>query len=122
MSESRGPAAAQRRVERRHRAERRFRLYGVTAIGAALLALALLLGSVVAQSLPAFFEHRVRLLLDFDPAVLEADDHGASGLADANYGAVVKQALRSHFPEASGREATRSLAALISAGAPFELR
>ena len=122
MSESLRAAAVRRRIRRRHRAEKRFRLYGATAIGVALLALTLLLASVVARSLPAFFEHRVRLSLDFDPALLDADGRAASGLAEANYGAVLKQALRSQFPEASGRAELRSLSALLSAGAPFELR
>jgi phosphate transport system permease protein len=100
----------------------RFRLYGMAAIAAALLALALLFASVVARSLPAFFEHRVRLTIDFDRELLDADDRAAAGLAQANYGAVLKQALRSAFPEASGRSALRALSALVSVGAPYELR
>src|SRR5574341_594884 len=113
---------AQRRIRKRYRAERRFRLYGAAAIGVALLALGLLFASVVVQALPALYEHRARLTVDFDRALLAAGDHEESGLAQANYGAVLKRALHEQFPEASGRSSLRALSALVSAGAPYELR
>jgi phosphate transport system permease protein len=122
MSESLRAAALSRRIRQRYRAERRFRLYGVLAIGAALLALALLFASVVSRALPAFFEHRVRLTVAFDRALLDADGRAAAGLAQANYGAALKQALRDRFPEAASRSQLKALAALVSVGAPFELR
>ena len=122
MSESLRAAALSRRIRQRYRAERRFRLYGVLAIGAALLALALLFATVVSRALPAFFEHRVRLTVAFDRALLDADGRAAAGLAQANYGAALKQALRERFPEAASRSQLKALAALVSVGAPFELR
>jgi len=122
MSESLRAAALSRRIRQRYRAERRFRLSGVLAIGAALLALALLFASVVSRALPAFFEHRVRLTVAFDRALLDADGRAAAGLAQANYGAALKQALRDRFPEAASRSQLKALAALVSVGAPFELR
>ena len=111
---------ARERIRRRYRAERRFRLYGAAAIGLALLALVALFGSIVVRGLPAFSEHRVRLHVDFAPELLGVD--GAAGLAQANHAAVVKQALRSRFPEVTGRSELRALSALVSVGAPFELR
>jgi len=114
--------AIRKRIRGRYRAERRFRGYGAAAIGAALLALALLLGSIVTRALPAFFEHRVRLSVRFDPALLDAGERGAAGLTQANYGAVLKQALRDRFPEVTGRSELRALSGLLSVNAPFELR
>jgi phosphate transport system permease protein len=122
MSESLRAAALSRRIRQRYRAERRFRFYGVLAIGAALLALALLFATVVSRALPAFFEHRVRLTVALDRALLDADGRAAAGLAQANYGAALKQALRERFPEAASRSQLKALAALVSVGAPFELR
>jgi phosphate transport system permease protein len=122
MSE-RGPnEASRRRLRRRYRAERRFRWYGAGAIGIAVLALVSLLASIVSQALPAFSEHRVRLEVHFDPALLATDDRSTAGLAQANYGAVLRQALRSRFPDATGRSELRELTALLSVSAPFELR
>jgi phosphate transport system permease protein len=111
---------ARARIRRRYRAERRFRLYGAAAIGLALLALVALFGSILARGLPAFSEHRVRLHVEFAPELLEVD--GAAGLAQANHAAVVKQALRSRFPDVTGRSELRALSGLVSVGAPFELR
>ena len=120
MSDAARAAELSRRIRRRHRAERRFRLYGVSAIGAALCALAILFVSVVRQGLPAFFEHRVRLTVDLDRSLFEGDER--AGLAQADYGAAVQKALRQRFPELSGRGPLRELAALVSVGARFELR
>jgi phosphate transport system permease protein len=122
MSEAASADGGARRTRRRHRAERRFRLYGAAAIGAAVLALGLLLGRVVVQALPAFSEHRVRLDVRFDRDLLDTGDRSAAGLARANYRAVLEQALRERFPDVSGRGPRRALAALLSAGAPVELR
>jgi phosphate transport system permease protein len=121
MTDRERQEVVRRRIRRRYRAERRFRWYGVAAIGAALLALLTLLASVVSQALPAFSEHRVRLSVHFDPELLATED-GAAGLAQANYAGVVRQALRSRFPEATSRSDVRALTGLLSVGAPFELR
>jgi phosphate transport system permease protein len=111
-----------RRLRKRHRAERRFRAYGATAIGIALAALAGLLGSVVVGALPAFWQHEVRLAVHFDSALLDPEGRGVAALPDANYGAVLKQALRERFPEYSGRSQLRQLSGLLSVQAPFDLR
>jgi phosphate transport system permease protein len=120
MSEAGNEAHA--RIRRRYRAERRFRFYGAAAIGAAMLALVLLLVSIVVRALPAFVEHRALLVVRFDAELLDAGDHSSAGLAQANYGAVLKQALRDRFPDVTARAELRELGALLSAGAPFELR
>jgi phosphate transport system permease protein len=124
MTEPRSPQAeaVRKRLRRRHRAERRFRAYGAAAIGVALLALAGLLTSVVAGALPAFWQHEVRLPLQFDAALLDPDGRGAAALPDANYGAVLKQALRERFPEYTSRTERRQLAGLLSVQAPFDVR
>jgi phosphate transport system permease protein len=113
---------AAQRTRRRHRAEQRFRIYGAAAIGAAALALGALLTSVIVGALPALTEHQVRLTVRFDADLLAAEDRSAAGLSRASYGAVLKQALRDHFPEASGRGPQRELSGLLSVGAPYALR
>lgn len=116
-------AAADRRLRRRYRAERRFRAYGLAAISTALLALALLLGSILHRGLPAFVEHTVELDVFFDPAVLDPAGTGdPEALADANHAVLVRSALQEIFPDAQGRSARRSLQRLVSSGAAFELR
>jgi phosphate transport system permease protein len=122
MTEQERNRAVRRRLRRRYRAERRFRWYGAAAIGAALLALVMLLLSVTGQAVPAFFEHRVRLPVHLDRELLATDERSAAGLAQANYAGVVRQALRTRFPEITARSELRQLAGLLSVAAPFELR
>jgi phosphate transport system permease protein len=124
MTETRRPVseAMRRRLRRRYAAERRFRAYGTAAISLALLALVVLLVSVVIQAMPAFWQHEVRLPVQFSAEVLDPEGLGAAALPGADYGALVKQALRARFPDAQGRAELRDLSALLSVEAPFELR
>ena len=114
--------AMRRRLRRRYAAERRFRAYGAAAIGVALLALVLLLVSVAIRAAPAFWQHEVLLPVHFSAELLDPEGRGAPALPTADYGALVKQALRDRFPEAKGRAELRQLSALLSVEAPFELR
>ena len=58
------------RIRRRHAAERRFRLYGLFAIGVAVLTLGGLLYSITSKGYSAFWQTQLRLDVSFDPAVL----------------------------------------------------
>ena len=111
------------RLKKRYVAERRFRGLGAAAVLAALTALAFLLGSVLWQGLPAFLEHRVRLEVTLDEAVIDPDGARDPGLlAEANYAGLLKDALVKQLPEVSGRSEKRALAALLSAGAAYDLQ
>mgnify|MGYP001309599535 CR=1 FL=1 len=61
-------AAVERRLKRRHAAERRFRLYGVLAITVAVAFLALLLGRIIEQGHSAFVTPSITLDVPVDPA------------------------------------------------------
>ena len=116
-------AKAARRLRRRYAAERRFRLYGVVAIGVAMSALAGLLGSIAWRGIPAFFQHEVALEVYFDPEVIDPQgDADRKKLGTADYAALVRTALREVFPEVSARREKRELSRLMSSGAGFELR
>jgi len=116
-------AAADRRLRRRYAAERRFRAYGLVAIGVALAALAALLGSIVAKGYTAFHQHVLALEVYFDPEILDpTGTRDPQVLRQANYEALVRRSLQALVPEAEGRRERRALAGLVSAGAGFELR
>jgi phosphate transport system permease protein len=110
-------------LRKRYAAERRFRRLGGGAVLAALAALVLLLGSIVWQGVPAFFEHRVLLevVLDAD-AVDPAGTRDPATLADANWSGILRTALAAELPEVAGRSERRALAALLSAGAAYDLQ
>ncbi len=82
-----------RGLKRRYRAERRFKIYGITAIVLSLVFLALLFTTIVGNGYTAFRQTKIKLDVHFDP--VEFKDKLA---ADANYLAIVKDALRKLSP------------------------
>ena len=104
-------------LAKRYRAERRFRLYGLSAIIIGLLCLAILFISIVGNGYKAFQQTYVELEVFFDPAFLDQEN-----LSTADYGGLVKSTLQTMFPEVKGRSDKRELYKLISPGAAFQLR
>ena len=101
----------------RYRKEKRFRLFGLSAIVASLLFLALLLGSIVAKGYTAFRQTRILLDIHFDPAVLDVNN-----LATANYAALVRDGVLTLFPQVDNRQDKRLVAKLASTGASYQLQ
>lgn len=101
----------------RYRKERRFRLFGISAIVASLLFLALLLASITAKGYTAFRQTEVLLDVYLDPAVLDVHN-----LATANYAALVRDAALALFPQVESRQDKRIIAKLISTGAAYRLQ
>ena len=115
--------AAQARVRARYRAETRFKIYGLLAIGLTALFLALVLTDIVIKGLPAFTQHRV--LLDVTLSAPELDPQGTRDpqvLRNADYQALVRNALRAQFPDVTSRTDRRALDSIISSGAADSLR
>ena len=110
-------------LRRRHAAERRFRLCGIAAILAAVGALLILLGSMIAQGWPAFSQAHVHLDIVFAADVIDPNGtRKAEELNEANYAVLIRRALRDVFPQVHGRRDRRALAKLVSAMAPDTLR
>ena len=117
------PALDARRVARRYAAERRFKLIGMLAVAAAVGMLGLLLITIVARGLPAFWATNIALDVTFSQEVIDPDNTGDPEiLGRANYRTLVRQSLEDIFPDVEGRSASRALMGLASSGAPFELR
>lgn len=108
---------------RRRAAERRFRLYGVAAITLALIFLALLFISIIGKGYTAFWQTQVQMEATLAPELLDiADPADRNQVMAANYGAVMKAALRQAFPDVTGRAEQRQLFRLVSNGAEDILR
>ena len=107
----------QRGLKRRYRAERRFRRLGLAAILASLIFLSLLFISILANGYSALWQTHVRLDIYFDPQLFTASD-----VRSADYGQMVKTALREIFPAVTGRGELRKLSGMVSSGAAFQLR
>ena len=106
-----------RGLSKRYRAERRFRFYGLAAIGASILFLSLLFVSIIGKGYSAFQQTFVQLDVFFDPEILDEQS-----LANADYQGLVKNSLRVMFPEVKGRAAKRKLYGMVSNDAKFQLR
>ncbi len=104
-------------LTRRYRAEKRFRLYGMSAIVLSMVFLVFLFISIGANGYTAFQQTYVRLDIHLDPDMIDA-----GSLADANYQGMVKQSLAAMFPEVKSRKEKRQLYGMVSNGAAFQLQ
>lgn len=117
------------RTRRRNAAERRFRLYGLSAVSLGILALIFLLYSVLGNGLSAFRQTTMELQVTLDEAVL--DKSGTRDLAvmrkvtTVGYGKILDQALIDTLA-ANGIDASaltpKQLSSLKSDEAPRKLR
>jgi phosphate transport system permease protein len=87
-----------------------------------VVSLGVLLVSIAWRGLGAFLTTEIRLEVDLSPAALgmpegiPREEH-STALAGADPRSVLKDALRSLFPEVSGRSELRDLSSLVSRGA-----
>ncbi|MDJ1158018.1 phosphate ABC transporter permease PstA [Chelatococcus sp. SYSU_G07232] len=118
------PDAARARIRRRYRAEARFRLYGMLAVGFAALMLVVLIADVVNKAWPAFFETRVRL--GVTPTLEQVSTDGKlerTSLMGGDYDAVLRTSLQELFPGVKDRASRRKLFNdLLSTGASAAVR
>lgn len=117
MTEPSNPSARKAQLAKRYRAERRFRAYGIAAISTAGLILFFLMGSILLSSLPAFTQHYVILDIDITERHVDTQD-----LANSDWRALARNALRAQFPEVSGRREKRALGKLLSIGSSDDVR
>ncbi|HYE43571.1 MAG TPA: phosphate ABC transporter permease PstA [Caulobacteraceae bacterium] len=80
--------AAERRLRKRHAAERRFKAYGLAAIVIALTFLVILVGRLGMQGYHAFWTHSVTMPVYVDAARVDRTD-----LAGANYDMMIAEQL-----------------------------
>ena len=111
------------RLARRHAAERRFRIYGIVAIGLALVFLATLFVSICSRGYTAFAQTFIQLEVELSPDALDlGDERDAGALSAANYQGAVKQSVRALFPEVKKRRDRRKLSRMISTGGAYQIR
>lgn len=121
MSET--TSKVRRSLARRYRQEKRFQAYGILSISVGLVALLLLFTDIIGKGHSAFFEHYIELEVTLDKATLGIDSaRDDEELNYANFGGVIKKALRERFPDVEDRQQQRQLYTLISSGASYKLR
>jgi len=106
-----------RRLKKRYAADRRLQAFGLGAIGAAVLLLGILVGSIFLSGYKAFFQTHVQLEVYVDPELVNADNP-----SDGNYRALVKQSLEQYFPDVTDSGEKGDLRDILSSSAHFNLR
>ncbi|MCG8394834.1 MAG: phosphate ABC transporter permease PstA [Pseudomonadales bacterium] len=110
-------------LNKRYRAEKRFKAYGIASIGVGLMALLLLFTDIIGKGHSAFFEHEIQLPITFDSQVLDVSDpRDEEQLNYGNYQGVIRNALAERFPGVESRQDKRALNQLVSTGAGYALR
>ena len=117
------------RTQKRNAAEKRFRAYGLAAIGAGLLFLLVLLTAIVSNGIGAFQQTFINVSVFLDPAKL--DKRGTGKLEDIKkvstfgYAPLVQTALFKAVEDGgleTPLEKTKDMKALISASAAAQVR
>lgn len=109
-------------LKKRYRAERRFKAYGLTSICFALLCLVVLFTDIISKGHSAFFQTYIQLEINLDERILDINDiRDAKELANANYQALIRQSLKTLFPDVKTRYEKRQLYALVSSGSSYQL-
>jgi phosphate transport system permease protein len=106
-----------KRLHKRYKAEKRFKLYGIVAIFLSLSFLVLLFFSIIGNGYSAFLQTFVQLEIYFDPVVIDTGN-----MASVNFPGLVKQSLLNKFPQIKTRQEKKQLYSLISTGASFQLQ
>ena len=113
----------QQSLTKRKRAESRFRWYGRIAIFIGLAAVMVLFTDIISKGHGAFQVSYIQLEVEYDQELIGvANMTDPAQLADGNWDAVPKAALRSKFTDVSGRRDKRKLYGLLSNGAGFDLK
>lgn len=107
---------ARSNVRRRHRSEMWLKGAGLASISIAFGFLLLMLASLVATGYQAFTQTHVTIDVPISPEHVNAEDPAAG-----NWRSVMRDAIRSMFPDAKGGS-VRDLAAILSDGAQFRVR
>lgn len=115
--------AAAARLSRRYARDRRFRAYGVFALGVTALFLVLLLINIVVGGWPAFWQHSLKLEVEAKAEAMGLDKkRDAVAIRGADYFPVVRDALKAAIPGVESRTGERTLSRLVSTGAPDVIR
>lgn len=127
MSPARSAGGAARRgaestLRRRYREEARFRFYGRAAVLLGLAFVVAVFASIIHNGYTAFAQTSLKLVIAYDPAVIDPQgSRRPEDLEGADYGALIKRALRALDPAIEDRATLRRLYGLLSDSAAAEL-
>jgi phosphate transport system permease protein len=107
-------------LTKRHRKEKIFRSFGLTAVIIGFFMVFFLLYDITSKALPAFHTHWVSVNVNFNEDWLGYN--GQEDLSNLDYRSVLRKSIAADFPEVTGRRDKRQLYALYSINAEFRIR
>jgi phosphate transport system permease protein len=118
------PARRDIGIRRRYAAERRFKMYGMAAVGVGLVFLVWLLWTVISQGYTAFWQTELRLPITFSAEVIDPDGTRDSGdIMRADYPRLANEAIAAKLGvDREDRQAFSQVSALVSNGVRGLLR
>jgi phosphate transport system permease protein len=132
LSSSRTLALVHASLKRRHKAEKRFRLFGLTAVVMGLGFVTLLFVSIISKGYTAFTQTYLQLPIHFDAALIDpegqlrqAAPHSPQQtqlLAQVNVLKLARSGLTTQLSSVQNRRERRLLYGLLSPGAPQQIR
>ncbi|MDN3650940.1 phosphate ABC transporter permease PstA [Reinekea marina] len=112
-----------KKLAKRYAKEKRFKFFGISSIVIGLSFLALLIGTIFTAGFSTFYATEIRLDVHYDAEVLGIDNiEDEQQLLYANWGGLLKEALKERFPEVTGRSAKRRLYTLTSSVGEYDLK
>lgn len=107
----------QRRLKKRHAADKRLQFYGLAAIGMAILLLGILVVSLVVKGHTAFIQTKVDLPIELDTSKFDPQNP-----SKGPYRSAVRDAFLAFFPDVTDRLEKRNLEKILSSEARFIVR
>ncbi len=115
--------SAESSLKKRKRAEKRFRCYGLSALGLAVLILLALFASLIVRGHSGFVRAEIRLPITYDAKLLGLElGQELHTLPTSSFYRLVQASLKKSFPEVDDRKALRQLYALASMGGSIQLK
>ena len=114
---AREPSAAEKRRAQRHRANARFRSYGLGAIVLAVVFLTTILTDITIKAVPAFTQSTLKIDVPLTPEFIDPADPKAG-----DFDGAVRAALRNLFPNSTAKAERKVIGSLLSSDAGRSLR
>ncbi|MFT6221153.1 MAG: phosphate transport system permease protein [Candidatus Endobugula sp.] len=112
-----------RTLGKRHRAEKRFRLYGILSIGFGLLCVLFLFTNIIGKGLSGFTYHYLQIAVEMDAETLDiSDTSDLNQILAGNYAGVVKRGTYEYFDVSSRRDKSQARKLLSVDGTGYLLQ
>ncbi len=120
------PAMANR-IQNRYKKEKRFKAFGFAAIFLALSFLAILLGKIIYEGTPGFFQTYIEVDIHFNESILSPQNTSntvefADHIRQTNMLRLVQASMIKEFPEVTNSRDRRRLLRIFSTGVRDQLR